>query len=118
MGHYYSEMACPTCGSIPCKCPRRADPDLSKWLVDNDLTVMTVVDHDAKYKWQQTNWGPIPGYPWSRRMSKQLFNTCEEALAYRSEYLALQIARAVEEVKDSQAELDILLDRQRGLLNE
>lgn len=118
MGHYYGEMACSICGKIPCSCPREPNPDLNKWIVTNDFTVMTIATHDEKYKYIQTKYGPIPGHPWARRQGKDLFDTEQEALDNRVAVVDQFIEFATATHDSHKIELDRLLKIKQDLLNE
>lgn len=108
MGHYASEMMCSTCGRTRCVCPPPVNSEKYKWLVDNDCsTVMTVEEHDEKYKYIQSNTGFVfDGMPVMRRMGKQLYDTKEEALNSREALLDIKI----EGVKRQMARLEVDLE--------
>ena len=120
MGHYYSEMACSTCGNIRCSCPRKPDMTHVMWLVDRtDMQVMQVGQFDRKYTYVKGGNGmTFPGNPWSLRMGAKLFVTMKEALDHRSTIVDQEIGYRHTKIQELNSQIDTLLLKRQEIINE
>ena len=120
MGHYYSEMCCSDCHTIPCKCARIPDMTHTLWLVDPaTLDVMQVGQFDRKYAYVKTRNGmTVPGLPDSRRWGSELFTAKKDAEAHRVEVVTNQIDHLKTKMKAEAAQLKFLKARRKEILDE
>lgn len=75
------------------------------WLVDTDDSVVTVAEHDLKYKYTNTKFGALPAHPEFRRMDWCLYKTKDKALASIPSRIEADISLAEKQVKSLQTEL-------------
>lgn len=97
MGHYAAELSCSRCGKLRCTCPPKSDPNLNRWLIDDDFEPMLGRDFDKKHA--------KSGNPWVLRLYKPTYLTEEAAretiptlVAKRIEELDAQITAATAEI--------------------
>lgn len=101
MGHYLADLMCDQCGKVHCECCPTGDNSVNtNWIVDDDFTLIRVVDFDTKYQTVPGRFGPLDGMPVMRRLNKPEFpnrwdaeiharQLCEQAVAEAK----LQLAR-------------------------
>ena len=120
MGHYYSEMACSTCGNIPCKCPTPVDNTPNMWMVDPlDLSVMQVSKFDKKYEYRVGKNGLVfPGSPHLMRWNAELFATEAEAMAHRFVVIEKQLMAQRQTIHEANVQLEVLYMKREKLYGQ
>lgn len=108
MGHYYSEMCCPKCFKIPCKCPSNLTEKDNKWAIGKQLDIALVKDIKAR----QTSWSPLTGPFLSGGSPMTTYDTKEQASAAREEYVKRQIVSLEQTIESSKARIEKYKDMQ------
>jgi len=114
MGHYASEMMCNKCGELRCVCSYASEDD--KWLVDSDLTVMKVKDHDKLYAYTTNGRTVTPGNASLRRWKSELFDTKEEAMEHRIVVANDQVEAAFDNANEANKKYRALIDKRDAFL--